>query len=91
MRQKIIEIHNISSVQDWYFDLDNGNDPNDYEGIVCLALVTTMDLDDENHKIEKKIVPVEAQDFYNFQVGEIYQVKYEGLVRGNHIRMRKAK
>lgn len=91
MRQKIIEIHSITAVQDWYFDMDTGNDPKDYEGIVCLALVTTMDLDDENHRVEKKIVPVESQDFYNFQVGEIYQVKYETLVRGNHIRMRNPK
>lgn len=91
MRKKIIEIHSVSSVQDWYFNWDGGNDPNDYEGIVCLALVTTMDLDDEEHRIEKKIVPVESQDFYSFRVGEIYQLKCEALVRGNHIRMRNPK
>lgn len=50
-----------------------------------------MDLDDEDHRIEKKVVPVESQDFYGFRVGEIYHLKCEALVRGNHIRMRKPK
>jgi len=69
-KERIIEIHSLSTLSDWYFDNISGDNLSEYEPAVCLALITTINC--EHGWIEKKAVALKSEDLENLKVGEFW-------------------
>jgi len=78
MTTKIIEIHSVTALNDWYFDNFTGSTLSEYEPAICLALITTMETDYDS--IEKKVVPLKADDLLKLKVGEIFEESSDDLI-----------
>ncbi len=84
MKEVIIDIHNITSADGWYFE-NTGFTEEEMEPVACFLLISMIDTDHPTLGVEKIVIGIGSDDLISSLINAEVQPKHTQVIHRSKI------